>query len=133
MPNEIQTQLSDIKFNYKYYYNNHRYISKGIYTIFSHNLIIKFARIFHQKYNEIKSHQFCLQFPLTMKEIEEQKKAALDDFIIYNPNLLPFDTTIYLNENEIINTKFSQIKIPDELHRYECFTKSNCQTYFIYV
>lgn len=125
MPEEIQQAFADILADIRLQFTDLDKISHGkIFVIISHNIILRFCHIFAKKYQELKSHLFCLQMPLTKSEIDNQQSKALNEYKSQSigkvENIAQFNSPHHFSQLE---AQISQIDIPTlplEEKRFEC-------------
>lgn len=123
MPNNAKNQFQDILLDINPKIKSNEF-SDDMCTIISHNLIIKFVNVFSDRYKEIQSHDFLIDYPLSKEEVSKQIDIAsntLFNFDQSKSNEKSINTQIEFSK---ITDDFKKISLPqisDKLERQECF------------
>ena len=100
---------------------------KDISMIILHNLIVKFARIFKAKFEEIKSHQFCLESPFSIPELYQAILKMESEYYAYDKSLNKKRSNAdnyEFSEKEKAMAKIPIDPLPDKTKQYDCFIVS---------
>lgn len=121
-PKFIQSKFEMILIEIKLFINLGDKIPSEIQLIISNNLIITFLLMFKQKYNEIKSNNFCLQMPIHNSLIQKQIDKAFDELMKFDESM-KFELSNKIKEKfDIVRHSINQIKIsslPEKSKQFE--------------
>ena len=126
-PSGIKKQFVDFQKKLNTFLNANTIPIEAISTIILNNLIIKFTQIFKAKFEEIKSHQFCLESPVSIQELNKAISTVKNEYYAYDKSLNKkrSNTTNYeFSEKEKAMAKIPIDPLPDKTKQYDCFIVS---------